>query len=87
MEGKDKDEGVITTLERYYKIIRAEIKILDKKLFQMTSEEYATKSGQKLREHTNSLFMAQLNLGLAIEHLRRAGLNGQITATAEKKEI
>ena len=84
---EEKDESVITTLDRYYKILKAEVKLLDEHLFNMTVEEYATKSGQRLREQTNNLFMAQINLGLAVEYMRRAEFNGQITATAEKKEI
>lgn len=81
-----RDDDVLTTLDRYYKILKAEVKLMDEHLFKMTSEEYMTKDSQKLRDQTNNLFMAQTNLGLAVEYMRRAGYS-QITAEAEKKEI
>ena len=84
---EEKDEDVITTLDRFYKVLKAEVKLLDKHLFKMTSEEYATKKGQSLREQTNCLYMAQIRLGNALEHLCRANFYGQITAKADKKEI
>ena len=84
---EEKDEDVITTLDRFYKVLKAEVKLLDKHLFKMTSEEYMTKKGQSLREQTNNLYMAQINLGLAVEYMRRADFYGQITAKADKKEI
>lgn len=80
------DDDVLTTLDRYYKILKAEVKLLDKHLFDLSVEEYAKKSNQQLRDQTNNLFMAQINLGLAVEYMRRAGYS-QITAQAEKKEI
>ena len=81
------DDDVLTTLDRYYKILKAEVKLLDKHLFDLRSvEEYAKKSNQQLRDQTNNLFMAQINLGLAVEYMRRAGYS-QITAQADKKEI
>lgn len=82
-----REDDVLTTLDRYYKILKAEVKLLDKKLFHMSSEEYMTNAGRNLREQTNNLYMAKENLGLAIGRLRRANFYSQITAQAEKKEI